>query len=74
MKRKVTVYRLWPDGHWDTAEVEVDTRQPLTFETVEVRAVKAAWFAAGLAGIEAADKPRQIGLYMPDHPAGELPT
>ena len=39
---QVEVYRLWPNGTWDKATVEV-LSEPWTMEIVESRAASAAW-------------------------------
>lgn len=57
---QVEVYRLWPNGTWDKATVEVMS-EPWSMEIVESRAASAAWQQL----IAERDKPLQIGLYMP---------
>lgn len=59
---QVEVYRLWPNGTWDKATVEV-LSEPWTMEIVESRAASAAW--QQLIGEKAGPTPFQIGLYMP---------
>lgn len=67
----VQVYRLWPNGRWDTTTVEVED-QPWNAEIVEARACTRAWL--DLANHKT--KPVRIGLYtvMDDQDARSKPT
>lgn len=57
--RKVSVYRLWPDGKWDQVEIDVPS-EPWLDTIVEVKAVEKAWL--DLIGMD--KKPIQIGMMM----------
>lgn len=56
--RDVEVYRLWPNGRWDTTTVEVED-DPWNAEVIESRACTRAWLDLA----RHKTKPLRIGLF-----------